>query len=122
MMMYNILKCFGEGRKKGCAINKILIYNQRHINDRCVGVTAHMYLQAIPPLGGSCAGIDQGRCKDEGICQWQTSTASYLLGDSLIKTYIASSGLEPERPLKAKEHPQHCCKARLNTVADAFLH
>lgn len=50
MMMYNTLKCFGEGRKKGCAINKILIYDQRHINDGCVGVTAHMYLQAIPPL------------------------------------------------------------------------
>lgn len=68
MMMYNALKCFGEGRKKGCAINKILIYNQKHINYGCVGVIAHMYLQAIPPLGGACTGKNQGHCIDE--CIW----------------------------------------------------
>lgn len=56
MMMYNTLKCFGEGRKKGSAINKILFYDQKHINDGCVGVIAHMYLQVIPPLGGSFTG------------------------------------------------------------------
>lgn len=39
MMMYNTLKCFGEGRKKGCAINKILICTQRHTDDGCGGLT-----------------------------------------------------------------------------------
>lgn len=39
----------------------------------------HTYLQASPPLGGSCTGKDQGHCKDEGIWQWLTSTISYLL-------------------------------------------
>lgn len=58
MMMYNTLKCFGEGRKKGCAINKILIYDQRHINFGCAWVTAHMYLQVIPLLDGSCIAKD----------------------------------------------------------------
>lgn len=79
MMMYNTLKSFGEGRKKGCAINKILIYNQMHINDGCMWMNAHMYLQAIPLLGGSCTGKNQGDCKDEGICQWLTSIVSYSL-------------------------------------------
>lgn len=79
MMMYNTLKCFGEGRKKGCAINKILFYDQKHINDGCVGVIAHMYLQVIPPLGGSFTGKKQGHCRDDCIWQWLISTISYLL-------------------------------------------
>lgn len=83
-MMYNTLKCFGEGRKKGCAINKILICDQRNINDGWAWVTAHMYLQVIPPLGGSCTGKNQGHCEDEGIWQQNTSKKSYFGGDSLM--------------------------------------
>jgi len=59
-----------------------------------------MYLQAIPPLGGSCTGKDQDHCKDEVIGQWLTPTIIIRVIPS--KTCIASSGLEPERPLKAK--------------------
>lgn len=77
MMMYDTLKCFGEGRKKGCAINKILICNQRHTGDGCVGVTAHMSPQASPALCGSCSGRSQGhREEEEAIWQRLPSTRS----------------------------------------------
>lgn len=122
MMMYNTLKCFGEGRKKGCAINKILIYDQRHINDGCVGVTVHMYLQAIPPLGGSCTGKDQGHCKDEGVWQWLTSTVSYLLGGFPHKTQHSILWTRARKTTEGKVTPTALLqKTRLNTVTNASL-
>lgn len=75
-MMYDTLKCFGEGRKKGCAINKTLVCHQRHTDDGCVGVTAHTSPQANPLLGGSCSGRSQGHSEEEAIWQWLPSTRS----------------------------------------------
>lgn len=59
MMMYNTLKCFGERRKKGCAINKILICDQRHTDDGCMGVSAHT--SPKPTLQGVVAALKGAR-------------------------------------------------------------
>lgn len=115
-MMYNTLKCFGDGRKKGCAINKILICDQRNINDGSAWVTAHVYLQVIPPLGGSCTRKKQGCCKDEGI--WQQSTSKeVILGEipsckdlsSILRTRARQTTEDKPTPTALLQDKTQCC-------------
>lgn len=87
-----------------------------------------MYLQAIPPLGVSCTGKNQGHCKEECIWQWLTSTIRYSLGGfphknlrSILQTGARKTTEGKVTPTAlSQDKPQYRCffKLLLRTCRD----